>query len=316
MTSALCPIQNIDDSERNPVRHDHSSCIALFNAKQSCDISGSQDAWKRFLFFTLSFRTQNDSNKMLRIMRRYMSTRQPTTSTPTTTPTTARVHDALSSVSQKPSAAVSPFARVYTGRGIPNITLPLDQINHQQQQQQQPLSLFLQSPAEFMATLKKHRQQESSIVSDTLEKLVSQNQSTRQWMRNQKTQNGSMAPHEHIEQLPHRMGVISIHAGKNNTIVALSDSKWRIRKQVSGGMCGLKGAQRGTQESGTRATTRVAHFAKEAGYRDVYCTLKGFGVGRESAFRTLVASGLNILRIRDKTSIRHGGTKAKKARRV
>jgi ribosomal protein S11 len=62
-------------------------------------------------------------------------------------------------------------------------------------------------------------------------------------------------------------------------------------------MCGLKGAHRGTLEAGTRAASAIAAVALRSGFRQVVLNLKGFGRGREPAFRSIVASGLKVLKI-------------------
>ena len=44
--------------------------------------------------------------------------------------------------------------------------------------------------------------------------------------------------------------------------------------------------------------------------------IKGVGAGRESAVRTLVNQGLNVVSIKDITPIPHNGVRPKKVRRV
>jgi small subunit ribosomal protein S11 len=121
---------------------------------------------------------------------------------------------------------------------------------------------------------------------------------------------------DHVKTLPSGIAAIHILAGQNNTLVSLSDWQFRLIKTMSGGVCGLKGHLRGTSESGTRTATRIAQLALKQGFRDVFVYIRGFGPGRETAFRTLVASGLNILKITDRTPIPHGGCRPRKARRI
>ncbi|KAI3641817.1 hypothetical protein MIR68_000086 [Amoeboaphelidium protococcarum] len=150
-----------------------------------------------------------------------------------------------------------------------------------------------------------------------LAQLINQNQSMREWMRNNSANNGSMSPQEHVKKLPYGIGMINIFAGRNNTICTLSDWNRKIvAPSVTGGLVGLKGALRGSVECGTRVGARIGSIAVERGFRDVWITFKGFGSGREAAFRSIIASGLKINKIIDKTPIRHGGTKPKKMRRV
>lgn len=149
-----------------------------------------------------------------------------------------------------------------------------------------------------------------------LNALIIQNQQTREWVRQHRSNNGSMPASEHHEQIPSGVYQIHVNASRNNTFVTLTDWQHRVVKKTSGGQCGLTGSHRGTSEAGTRTASRIASAAVELGAREVYVSLKGFGTGRETAFRSLVASGLNIRRITDRTPIPHGGCKPKKARRV
>jgi small subunit ribosomal protein S11 len=125
-----------------------------------------------------------------------------------------------------------------------------------------------------------------------------------------------MLKHEHMPTLPHGMGRLVIHAGRNNTIMTLTDWRYQVLKICSGGLCGLKGAHRGTSEAGVRVATNITDEAKSRGFREMVVVLKGFGPGRDSAFRTVVASGLLVRKIEDATPIRHGGTRPRKMRRV
>ena len=44
--------------------------------------------------------------------------------------------------------------------------------------------------------------------------------------------------------------------------------------------------------------------------------IRGIGAGRESAVRTLVTQGINVVSIKDVTPIPHNGCRSKKVRRV
>jgi len=60
----------------------------------------------------------------------------------------------------------------------------------------------------------------------------------------------------------------------------------------------------------------VARSAMEHGLRRVEVWVKGPGSGRESAIRTLQASGLEITLIKDVTPIPHNGCRPPKRRRI
>lgn len=125
-----------------------------------------------------------------------------------------------------------------------------------------------------------------------------------------------MSPKNFKESIPDGVGMVQILSSKNNTFVTLMDSNHKVLRSISGGMCGLKGCQRGTSEAGTRAASIIAGMAKDKQIVKLFVKLKGFGVGREAAFRSLIASGITILRIEDVTPVAHGGCRPKKARRV
>ena len=54
----------------------------------------------------------------------------------------------------------------------------------------------------------------------------------------------------------------------------------------------------------------------DSGLREVNVFVKGPGVGRESAIRTLGVLGLKVRSIRDVTPIPHNGCRPRKTRRV
>lgn len=164
--------------------------------------------------------------------------------------------------------------------------------------------------------LQDHRQATQKALREQLASLVEKNQAVREWTRLNAHSNGSMRPRDQFHPLPQGVGGVHVHAGQNNTIITLTDWRHRVIKTVSGGVCGLKGCHRGTPESGVRTATRIANLATQKQLNQVIVYLKGYGVGRESAFRTLLACGLNILKVVDATPLPHGGCRPRKKRRV
>ena len=170
-------------------------------------------------------------------------------------------------------------------------------------------------PETYLAELSQHRAQIQERMKLTLRELIDNNQPTREQMRTS-SQNGTMLPSQHHPALPAGMHCVFIRAGRNNTIMTLTNSAFQSKRVVSGGTCGLKGYLRGTPECGTRVAAKISAAALEHGVKDICVVLKGFGPGREQAFRTLASSGLMIRKIEERTGIRHGGTKPVKVRRV
>ena len=111
-------------------------------------------------------------------------------------------------------------------------------------------------------------------------------------------------------------GVCHIAATFNNTKVVFSDIKGNVLSWSSAGRCGFKGSRKSTAYAGQVATTEAAKVAMGHGLRDVAVEVKGPGMGRDAAVRTLQTVGLSVSAIKDVTPIPHGGCRPKKRRRV
>jgi small subunit ribosomal protein S11 len=64
------------------------------------------------------------------------------------------------------------------------------------------------------------------------------------------------------------------------------------------------------------AASDAAKKAMEHGMRNIEVYVKGPGPGRESALRSLQATGFNVIMIKDVTPIPHNGCRPPKRRRV
>jgi small subunit ribosomal protein S11 len=117
-----------------------------------------------------------------------------------------------------------------------------------------------------------------------------------------------------------RKGVVRgrayIQSTFNNTIITLTDPEGNVITWSSSGTVGFKGARKGTAYAAQRAAGIAAKQGMEHGLRQVDVYVKGPGSGREAAIRTLQATGLNILSIRDVTPIPHNGCRPPKKRRM
>ena len=111
-------------------------------------------------------------------------------------------------------------------------------------------------------------------------------------------------------------GKVYIQATFNNTIVTVTDLKGNALSWSSAGSLGFKGAKKSTPYAAqTTAETAVAK-ALDMGLKEVHVYVKGPGVGRESAIRSLGALGLRVKTITDITPIPHNGCRPRKSRRV
>ena len=111
-------------------------------------------------------------------------------------------------------------------------------------------------------------------------------------------------------------GVCHIAATFNNTKVVFSDVKGNVLSWSSAGRCGFKGSRKSTAYAGQVATTEAAKTAMGHGLREVAVEVKGPGMGRDAAVRTLQTVGLAVSAIKDVTPVPHGGCRPKKRRRV
>lgn len=112
-------------------------------------------------------------------------------------------------------------------------------------------------------------------------------------------------------------GQVHILATFNNTIVTFTDSKGAVLTASSAGACGFRGSKKGTAYAAQVAAEKAGNAAKQQhGMTKVDVFLKGVGLGRDAAVRTLAGLNMQVETITDKTGVPHGGVRARKARRI
>lgn len=116
---------------------------------------------------------------------------------------------------------------------------------------------------------------------------------------------------KHIES-----GVAHIHSTFNNTLVMITDVNGNAVAWSSAGALGFKGSRKSTPFAAQMAGEAAAKEAMEHGMKTVEVAVKGPGSGRESAIRSLQATGLDVTAIRDVTPVPHNGSRPPKRRRV
>lgn len=115
--------------------------------------------------------------------------------------------------------------------------------------------------------------------------------------------------------VPH--GQMHVLSTFNNTIVTFTDSKGGALTSASAGGSGFRGSKKGTAYAAQIATEKAAQAAKQQyGVSKVDVFVKGIGLGREAAVRTLQGADIQVESIRDVTGIPHGGVRPRKARRA
>lgn len=111
-------------------------------------------------------------------------------------------------------------------------------------------------------------------------------------------------------------GQLHIQATFNNTIVTFSDSKGNVLSASSAGACGFRGSKKGTAYAAQIAAEKAAEAAKsQYGLSKVDVFVKGVGLGRDTAIRSLQNFDITVESIRDVTGVAHGGVRPRKARR-
>jgi len=111
-------------------------------------------------------------------------------------------------------------------------------------------------------------------------------------------------------------GKIYISSSYNNTLLTLTNSRGQVLAWKSAGSVGFKGTKKATSFASSKVSEALANICKKLGIEKVEILVRGIGAGRESAVRTLVGQGLNVVSIRDVTPIPHNGCRPKKTRRV
>ena len=112
-------------------------------------------------------------------------------------------------------------------------------------------------------------------------------------------------------------GQVHILATFNNTIITFTDQSGGVLTISSAGACGFRGSKKGTAYAAQVATEKAGQAARQQfGFSKADVFVKGIGLGREAAIRSLSGLEIQVETIRDVTGIPHGGVRPRKARRV
>ena len=112
------------------------------------------------------------------------------------------------------------------------------------------------------------------------------------------------------------VGIATISASFNNTIVTFADVNGDVVTWSSSGRKGFKGSRRSTPFAAQMAAEDAARKAMESGMRSCSVIVTGPGSGRESAIRAISATGMKVTLIKDETPVPHNGCRPPKRRRV
>jgi len=111
-------------------------------------------------------------------------------------------------------------------------------------------------------------------------------------------------------------GQIHIMASFNNTIVTVTDNHGGALVSSSAGACGFRGSKKGTAYAAQIAAEKAYQNARQLnGLSKADVFVKGIGLGRDSAIRSLQNSNIIVESIKEVTGIPHGGVRPRKAKR-
>ncbi len=111
-------------------------------------------------------------------------------------------------------------------------------------------------------------------------------------------------------------GRVYINASYNNTVITVTDLSGNVLAWATSGSLGFSGPKKATPFASTRVIATIAEKLKVSGPQAVEVIVKGIGGGRDSAVRSLINHGFDILSIKDVTPIPHNGPRSRKVRRV
>jgi small subunit ribosomal protein S11 len=112
-------------------------------------------------------------------------------------------------------------------------------------------------------------------------------------------------------------GQVHILATFNNTVITFTDRNGGALTASSAGACGFRGSKKGTAYAAQVAVEKAAQSAKQLhGVSKVDVYVKGIGLGRDAAIRSLQGVDIQVESIKDVTGVPHGGCRPRKARRI
>lgn len=135
-------------------------------------------------------------------------------------------------------------------------------------------------------------------------------------IKNQEKVDKAVEKEVKIKSVGVQEGKVFVSSSYNNTIVTLTNSRGQVLAWKSAGSVGFKGAKKATSFAASKVAEAVANICKKLGIDKIEVLIKGIGAGRESAVRTLVAQGINVVSIKDVTPVPHNGCRQRKTRRV
>ncbi|WGH24668.1 MAG: 30S ribosomal protein S11 [Candidatus Shikimatogenerans bostrichidophilus] len=111
-------------------------------------------------------------------------------------------------------------------------------------------------------------------------------------------------------------GDIYINSTFNNLIITLTDKTGNVLAWSSSGKMKFRGAKKNTPYAGQVTAKNISDRCLLYGIKKVDIIIKGPGIGRDSAIRTISNNGITITSIKDRTPLPHNGCRPPKKRRI
>ncbi len=111
-------------------------------------------------------------------------------------------------------------------------------------------------------------------------------------------------------------GRVYVKATYNNTIVSVTDDRGNVVAWATAGSLGFTGPKKATPFAASKIVATIAEKLKKSGPTDIAVFVNGFGGGRDSAIRSFINHGFNVMSITDVTPIAHNGVRPPKPRRI
>lgn len=111
-------------------------------------------------------------------------------------------------------------------------------------------------------------------------------------------------------------GRVYVNATYNNTTVSVTDERGNVLAWGTAGSLGFSGPKKATPFASSKVIATISEKVKPLGLTTIDVYVSGVGGGRDSALRSLVNQGFNVISFHDVTPIPHNGPKPKKIRRV
>ena len=98
--------------------------------------------------------------------------------------------------------------------------------------------------------------------------------------------------------------------------MSFTDAAGNVISWSSAGKMSFRGSRKSTAYAAQVVTQDAGKVAMSHGMKEVAVSVKGPGMGRDSAIRSLQALGFVVTSIEDVTPVPHNGCRAPKRRRV